>query len=411
MVFPKLELIYKSKTVAGVELIFQPEGGYLIHLVAIRKNKNELQFIKKNNNIKSIEALAKELLPQTPFVLVLNGKGIVHKKLNYSPSDTDATLLQKVLPNASPTEFCIQKTIIDQEHLFVSVIRNSVLNEFINALKKHNLMFIHSCLLGPFCINLALPLIDQKIIDKELLRLNSFALQIRENRITDIFSNDQEETNKIPVGDEKLEASLLIAFCAAFSYFTPQHSGIENDALLNEFRTEALQKRKFQTASWAVAIGALLLLVCNYLVFDHYWKKSNEMNTQLVLSQSALNQLDTLKKEYAQKEDFFQRNGLLESARTSFYADRLAGSLPSTIQWTDVIIHPQKRVESNEVTTSFLFENKRIQINGVCTRSTELNDWMKELKKKTWIEDVSLVDYKQDQQEDNGVFSIEIKIN
>jgi Tfp pilus assembly protein PilN len=138
--------------------------------------------------------------------------------------------------------------------------------------------------------------------------------------------------------------------------------------------------------------------------------KGNALSSELLMNQSAINRYDTLKKEYSRKKDFLEANGLLESSQTSFYADRLASELPSSIQWNDLLIHPIRKKDQSDESNSLFFENKLIRISGKCARNTELNEWMKKTKKKDWISNVTLLDYKQENATDAGKFIIEIRL-
>lgn len=402
--------IIRSKTAVGVEVILLPENAYEINVVVLKKIKSILAIEKQKEGIVSFEELAQLIDPKLPIILVLNGKGIIHRKVTFFENDTQVTLLNKVLPNANLNEFDLQETSISSSQGFVSLIRSSIINEIIEQLKKNKLTGIVGCLLGPFVINNLLPLINTDIISNEQLRFSSYQLQIREQQITEIGSTEEEEEEAIQIGDDRIQPKLLIAFGAALSYFLGADAGIAKSELIDNIKEEFKQKQKFEFIGWSLLIAAFSVLLVNYFVFNNYWTKTRDLSSTLASNQSALNRYDTLKVEFEKKKEFLQQNGLLENSRTSFYADKLAGSLPSSIQWIDVNIHPVKKKQVNDETEGFFFENKSIKISGKCQRSTDLNDWMKEVKLKSWISSVTLLNYTQDNATDDGLFLIEIKL-
>ena len=206
---------------------------------------------------------------------------------------------------------------------------------------------------------------------------------------------------------------IIIAFILivlALSYFLGADAGIARSEVIDNIKEEFKQKQKFEFIGWSLLIAAFSVLLVNYFVFNHYWTKTRGLSSTLASNQSALDRYDTLKLEFAEKKEFLQQNGLLENSRTSFYADKLAASLPPSIQWIDVNIHPVKKKQVNDETEGFFFENKSIKISGKCQRSTDLNDWMKEVKLKSWISSVTLLNYTQDNATDDGLFLIEIKL-
>jgi Tfp pilus assembly protein PilN len=402
----------KSKIATGVEIVLLPDGAIDINVVVLKRNKSILSSEKQLQNISNFSELAKNIDAKLPIVLIVNGKGIIHRKVSYSDNDTPTTLLNKVLPNANVNEFYIQQETINTSQTFVSVVRASVINDLIAEFEKNNLPNIVGCLLGPFVVNTLLPLIDTNIITNELLTFSNYQLQIRENKISDVLISDVNfNTNEIHVGDKPVPSKLLIAFGAALFYFIGNDKGISNSQLIDNIKEEYKQKQKFYFLGWTLLVTTLSILIINYLVFNHYWTKNNELNTQLVLNQSALQKYNALKIDFSQKKDFLEQNGLLENSKTSYYVDQLAASLPNSIQWTDVNFYPLKKKEADDETNSFLFENKIIRITGNCNHNTELNDWMKDIKKKSWITSVELLNYKQDDAKEDGLFLIEIKLN
>ncbi|HEX8514828.1 MAG TPA: hypothetical protein VF868_01425 [Bacteroidia bacterium] len=405
----RIEHILKGNTIAGVEVIFLPDGSFFLNAVLLKKDRSSVNILKKAERLRGFEQLASLIDPKTPLVLILNGKGIIHRKTVVNENDTDLSLLLKTLPNASPEDFSIQRSLVNGQHAFISVVRNNLIAEILIESKKNKFNNIVAVVLGPFTINQIIPLLHSSVINNEYLSFGIYKLLIRENAVNDLELNSTETDAPVKIGDETLNPALVIPFASALTYFLDDLNGVKNgeaDLIISE----AKQKKKFQLTGWSMTILAFIVLMSNYFIFDHYWQKSNEMNARLLINQSALSRFDNLKKEFSQKEEFLKQNGLLESSRSSFYADRLAASLPFSIQWTNLHFNPLKKKEANDISEGVSFENKTIRINGLCQRSTELNDWIKEIKTKPWIRTVTLVDFKQDNNSEMGIFHIDIQL-
>jgi hypothetical protein len=405
----------KSKSVAGIEIILLPAGGFEINAVVLKKKKTSLFPEKKIEGLESIEELAKIISPKLPMVIVLNGKGIIHKKVVISENDTDVSLLNKVLPNAGKGDFCIDQNLVDEVNCFVSVIRSETLNLILKELETYKLKSIAGCLIGPFVINELLSIIK---LSSESLEIPGFKLEIKNEKIFAISTelkqglNDEikNESQNVIIEGESIPENLLIPFAAALSYYTGSNVGIENSEALNLLKEEYKEKRKFEIIGVGLLVTIFVIVALNGFIFNNYWNKNNAMSSELVLNSSAVNHCDTLKKEFALKKEFLEENGLLENARTSYYADQLGRSIPSSIDLTDVVIHPLKKKDSNSDDESFLFENKKILISGKCEFSTELNNWMKKIKQREWISEVSLLNYIHDKGTNEGIFNIEVKL-
>ncbi len=406
----KFHNIGKGNTSIGIEFILASDKGYEINAVVLEKKKSLLQVVKKINSIGSIAELLPLIDLKTPIVLVFNGKGIVHRKVNVSETDTVATLLNKVLPNANAVDFYIQQQPVDEQHAFVSIVRSDVINDIIDQLIDKKITSLVSCLLGPFSVNNLLPLIDISRFRNQELHVGTFQLQISENQISEIKVGESASNEAFYIADEKVEAPSLIAFGAALSFFTGVEKGLSNAPKIEQLTEEFRQKLRFTILSRVLLISSFCILIVNYLVFTSYWSDARQLTSELAVNQGVLSQYDTLKKEFGQKKEFLLQNGLLENAKTSYYADRLAETLPPSIRWTDLTIYPLKKKDAQDETASLFFEKNVIKISGKCQKSTDLNEWMKRIKKNIWVGDLKLIDYKQENASDEGLFLIQLTL-
>lgn len=406
----RLENMLKSKSSTGLEVTLMPDGSHQFYLVVLKKQQATLVTEKQIGPLYSFNDVQAHIDPKAPLILVINGKGIVHRKIHRNETDTSATLLGKLLPNATVEEFVLQEVALPSDEAFVSVIRTNVLNELMEELINHKLANIAACFLGPFVLTNLLPLLEKNVIDNGYLYANNFRLQIQEEQIVSLETFTSVPIEQYRIGNDLLSHHLLIPFAGALSYFTNAQNTIANANLVDQLKEEFKQKQTFELRGWTLLISTFLILIINYLVFNNYWTKNKEMNAQLELTQVALQRYDKLKSDYDQKRKFLEQNGMLENSRTSYYADRLAKDLPASVQFTGLNIHPLKKKNPGEEDKGFLFENKSVLVSGNCKRNTELNEWMKKMKKENWVEDLTLLNYRQDNKDENGIFLIEIKL-
>jgi Tfp pilus assembly protein PilN len=406
----RLEHITKAKSAAGLEIVIQPDGGYLLHLIVLKKQQSSLLSTIQRSALSSFADAKAAVDAKTPLMIIVNGKGIIHRKVHATEQDQAATLLNKLFPNANAEEFIIQKTPLSTEEAFVSVIRLTAFQALIQELITNGLTNIVACFLGPFVISGILPIAEHSLAHSELIEVPNFRLQIHNQQITGIEPTTFTPQGIVKIGSEQFSYELLIPFAAALAYYTNERNDIFNSQALNQLKEEFDQKQKFELRGWILLIATFLILIANYFVFNHYWNLNKEMNTQLESAQAALTRYEKLKVEFDQKQQVLKENGLLENSRTSFYADQLARELPASIQLIGLNIHPLKKKKTGEEDKGFAFENQNILVSGNCQRNTELNDWMKKIKKLSWVQDVTLINYKQDNLKENGIFLIEIQI-
>ncbi|MBL7884742.1 MAG: hypothetical protein JNL69_11780, partial [Bacteroidia bacterium] len=348
-----------------------------------------------------------------PLIITLNGKGILHKKINISENEDDKSLLGKVFPNANINEFSFQKTIINNNSMILSVVRNSVIENIFTQLSNKGITNISSVMLGPFSINLMLNVLNNGMLTNSSIILPGYTLHTANGSISDVITNiENQNYTDFYIADSKINADTITSFSSAFVALNGNKlNSIENSAIISNIIDDYKQKIKFEFNGWALLAITLLMLTINYFIFNHYWNVNTGINNQLSFNQSAIQNLELLKKEYQEKKIFLEQNGLLESSKTSFYADRLATDLPSSIQWTELYIHPIKKKEANQDENVFAFETKTIFISGKSQRSIDVNDWIKNIKAKNWVKDVVLINYFQDTKNEKGDFLIEIKLN
>jgi Tfp pilus assembly protein PilN len=405
-----IENLFKSTSVNGLEVVIQSDGSYCFHLVVLKKIKNEIVIVSQHLSIPSIEGLIKLTDAKSPFVVAINGKGIIHKKTICKPEDSSKNLLSRVLPNANESDFCFQKNEIDETHCFISVIRANVLDEILIALKNNGIASICSCSLGPFVLTNSIYAINNTSA-YFTIELNNFSIGVNDGRIAEINTTQGlSEQVDIKIGEDSINKDLVIAFSAALSYFTGLEKGILNSVLLSSLTQNFEQRQKFQNRAVVLLVATFTILLLNYVVFSYYWENNKELSKKIEMNNSSLAKVNILTEELNNKTTFLEKNGLLENSLTSFYADRLASNLPVSIIFTGLDIHPLKKKQANDESKLLTFETKLIRISGNCKQSIDLNDWMQSLKKYSWIEKTELIHYKQDNANDKGEFLIELQI-
>jgi Tfp pilus assembly protein PilN len=403
-----LDRFIKSKSVAGVEVVLVSDGSIVFNATVLVKNMSAVEIEISKAGLLSYEELKSFLPAKIPVVLVLNGKGIIHKKVNCLEADTDNTLLQKVFPNTNTDDFYIQKVRIDTTSAFVSVIRKSVLDDLLKDFQALNFTVV-SCSFGPFCLAASAPLL-QNYSGDFYFEISGYKLKILEGVIESYqVVPVTGQTNVVVLDGKEMDASLVLSFSVAFQYLIEDKSFVINIPSLLKAKEELRQKEVFHFIGWALLITFLTLLMVNYFVFNYYWTKKNEISNKVSLNNAALLRYDVLEKEVAEKQSFFEKTGMLELSRTSYYADQIAKSLPNTLQLSQLNIAPLIKKENAEEAISF--DSKTIIIAGNCKRSNELNKWIKIIKSKKWVAEVTLLNYTQDKSKDEGEFSIELKIN
>jgi len=403
-----IERIVKSTTIAGVELFYNSNGDHYFNVSVLKKEKLSINTVVAKEKLENITAVKEELNSSIPLCLVINGKGIIHKKVTYLESDDDKTLLQKALPNANIDDFYVQVFKMHDNNAYVSIVRKNIVDELVQQLINHKFSIIN-CILGPFSIQALIPLLENKSDNYELTG-DSYQFTVRDLFITEYQPIENNNASVFAIGNEHVKASQMVVFSAAFQYFLNTTVSMSmNVPAIIESKEEFRQKNLFRFAGTALLGFFLVILMINFFMFSHFNEKKNNLVAKISLNQDILNRYEKLKSECTDKQNFFEKNGLLHASRTSYYADQLALDMPPAIRLTELDINPLVK-KINQQENELTFTPKIIHIGGSCKRSIEVNEWLKTIREKKWIKEATLANYTQDKEKEIAEFSIELKI-
>ena len=398
----KWERVLEGSRAAGVEIALKGSESKL-SFVLLEKKRSKLEITASGTAAQVSEIT---MPAGTPVCISISGKGLIHKRVAFPERQDETSLLQKVLPNANISDFYVQHTEPVNDHLFVSVVRKSVVDDLLKEFARHKLEVV-KCTLGPFSISALLPAMKLSSMVAEELLLPGHTLTLVDGRIDNYSTGSGIEAASLRIGDENIKGELALPFASAMTYFTSNEISISIPQV-DEQGAEFRQKKIFQKSGAAILVFFFALLLSNYFVFNHYWEKKQKFESQISVNQGALQKYNQLKAEFDEKQKFLAETGLLESSRSSYYADQVAIDLPAAIQLTELNIQPRIKKAAEE--NAMLFQSKTIRVSGTCKRSNELNEWINTIKKKSWVSEVQLLNYKQEKNDPAGAFTLEMKV-
>lgn len=393
----------KGKTCTGVFVFINPDSSYRISVCNLKKSKKSVFIQKYASDLNSLTELNKYCNTKTPIVLCLDGKGIIHKSAPVSLDLDKTEAVHKIFPNANASDFMITIDKITDSNSMLSLARNEVISEVVSKLPDG--LFVIEYILGPMAINQILPLL---LHNNSVLKCDTYSLKISNNKIAEIEKVDLGN-NKIifNIGGENIPDNVIIAFSAAFRYFTGNEESVcykADECSSNDF----FYKRIFTYSGWIALFVIFFILLANFIVFDNYRQRQSELSSRLSVNQDLLKQIDTLKNELSVKQIFIEKNGLLSFSKQSFYADRIASSIPDNVNLSLMKQCPLKTKLIDQIQPDI--QNDVILIEGESKNSVRLNEWINKLSLENWIEQVDVTNYSQENSNSRGKFSIKIKL-
>jgi Tfp pilus assembly protein PilN len=389
-----------TQKVYAIDVEINTDGAYHCNAVELVKQKGAIDFTVLEMNDETFGKIQKK----TPVCLILNGKGIIHRKITVNASLPDADIIKQIIPNVNPEDFYIQKQEIarqkEQQTQIISLARKSLIDKVIADMSE-SFDFIVDVSINPFALDDILPVIS----NESLLHYKNISIHIRENKIEDFTVQAESEEQTLEIGNQSVNTILLPALGIGFSFLinpTGNHASIE---AIQEKNKEYLYKQKTQLIGKISLISVFIILIINFLIFDHFYKKTQEEQPQVIKQEELINKVKQLNETLSAKSKFLQQSGLLTPNKISFYADRIASTIPDGIMLTDWQFNPPADPNKKE---TFTFKNGIIVISGISNQSAGFNNWIKELKNSEGIESVSILGYDHDIKANAALFTIEL---
>jgi hypothetical protein len=390
----------------GVEVILLPDNQYKFTLIELVLDKKNIRLEKKQQRTGASPEILKDLIDKDiPVYLVLNGRGILHKKIT-GPVSEDNSLIQTVLPNAKAQDFYIQKNI-SEKGILVSLIRKETVDQLLSLFGQWNI----------YCTDFSLGAMPIASIRPFIHNISEIGFEFSGHTI--IFDHSgiivdyhfqltEERKNVVQVDTEKVEEDFLVAYAAAFSLLIQDNNVDPFIERVEEGKAEFINKLLFTKLSWTVLGFFLLALMVNVILFTSFSSENNELIQKESKYSSMFSEMETLSKEVKEKENFLWEAGWLQSSQATYFADRIAATVPASVRLTEFSINPLDERKSKEIKKE-LFNTNIIFIKGNCTRPTELNEWLDKIKLIDKITKARLVNYFYDNKENIGSFSLEIE--
>ncbi len=389
--------------VCSIHIELTDEGMSTAYLVQLKQQKNKIQIAEKHTIVFKPEKLKEVLSDKAPIVIALTGKGILHKRLKYSEGDDDKYLLNQLLTGADIHEFYLQKTISENQWCFVSAVRKQLIEKICTAFQEHEKQII-GFVFGSFSALNLLPFLPD---NTDLIQAGKYELHITNGQLTDHVKATDVSVEPVTISEEKIEGEYLLPFAAGLSVYVGSPSEVNMD-FLTVHEEELYHKNIFNLLLKGSLAALFLVLMVNFLLFNQFYKENGNLKSALSGSKENLDKLKSLQEDVSQKEMFLKRAGWLEASKTSFYADRIAATLPKELHLKELYVYPadkeKNRLEQNQV--AFLHE--QIVIKGVTNKNTVINNWIDELKQQQWLRSVKIVNYQYDNQNLEGGFEVMI---
>lgn len=387
----------RGSYVVGLQVSFRANSQNCIyHLIAVKKSRGKVSVAKQVIELTSIEEIVKFIPKNTPVVICIDGKVIIHKFIQEVVGDNG---LNFVLPNANKDDFYVQTSDV-KDGAYVSVIRKEVVTDILDKFSQHKVIpaLIY---LGPFVNTYTAFLYNEEV------KFKTEFWDVAATKDQVIYSPiSSTDSNFVFMNGENLRDFCLPVYALSVAYLVD--IDIPTVDISKALKEEFQFKRAVWLGGWFILSLLFTILLVNFFFFSSYNDKYQNLNNLLQQNQSLLSRNDELKAKYTQKRRFIERSGLLETSKFSFYADRIARIIPDSLQLTNIQIAPvNDKIRSDK---PIVFDEEIIIVSGKCSNSRYFNYWKDKIKAESWVKTILINQFGQEEPEKPIVFEIQLVI-
>lgn len=397
--------IFSQKRVAGIELTQISEGAFHINCLVLESKKGKAVIADTYYNLKSLKELEGKIPKFTPAALVMNGKGLIHKKT----TSTGSALSSEILPGVNPADFLYQYFKLP-ESSDIAIIRKKVVEDILSQLGSLNI-YVTTLSFAFYDINFVAEYINHSgEISTTQYQLDFNNKQIRHYRLNNPEEKERLVKPEINVGTEYVKTNFIIAYSAALKMLLGG-AGFQSDvplSVLSENQKRINQRTLLRAYSLTFLSIMLLLLLLNFFIYTHYLNKYNDLASQIRFSQQQTERFDSLKKSVESKKGFLSSLGWLNDNKLiSYYADRIAATVPDSVTLSSLTINPSV-LRSSFGTKQWSFQQDTILITGECNEPALLDRWINELQAIKNVSESKVSSYVFKKNTETGIFRAEV---
>ncbi|SNT14091.1 hypothetical protein SAMN05421640_2480 [Ekhidna lutea] len=372
-----------------------------IDYVTLKSHKNLLDITDsyQNVDVKAVE------FRRQPIYLSIDGDGVIHKLVENPNDSSPEELVKSNLPKIDLNSVYFQYNPISKDQGYLSIIRRTVFKEVMDHFDSFD-SFIINVTLGPFATNILFT------IQPEITSVSGSGYQlVAENSLLTSFNYTGVSSDEsINFGEQNLNPEILLPYFSAIQHFIPSQNNnsaewVEIEEQRKEFRFYNLYRKIILFAPTSL----FLVLLINFAIFSYFQSANSELTIRHSIQLSEGNEFKKLSNEVSQKEKMLNLSETNYARTITYYADQLGLSIVDGVKLTELEIYPldQKSLTNNQ---EYVFLTGKIQVRGLCNEPENLTEWINQLNKLSWIQNISSPKYSWDVLLNKGEFEFEIEI-
>ena len=374
--------------------VIKKEDYEIYNLLTIKKKANKISIVSKQS-FESFELLLKTADKKTPLLVVIEGKGVLNKEIDFQ-NEADVNWQKNIDYNA-----IYYTDLKGLKSNFISFCRKNIVEETILRFQKSGFQIV-DVYIGSFLAALL-----NNTLKKEVLFSNDLRLEFENDKLLSFSKqNELAKATDYKIGEETVSSTFLPLYGAIIHFFVKPKdvSKTINPSLTSE---ELIYKKAFGVLGITILVGFLISLLMSYFLIQYYGTKNSELNLQTVYSNQSYQLILDLEAQKEKKLNILKESGVLSSKFLSYYSYEIIKTIPGNISLNEVSIIPLKE-EYKENKKAF-FDSKTIVVKGETFEESSFNNWLESLKKMDWLQRFEIISLKKDKK-NKSIFEIKITL-
>jgi hypothetical protein len=376
--------------VIGLDVMIQSSGAITYSYCIVTNKKGSLTIVEYDYDMEDFSVL-KEKVQFYNFPVVLNASGdmVLTKQVQVLSVNQEPSIF---LPGAIANDFFCTTWQTDNK-LFGALIRKEIVIKITNSIEDVDVL---SVTVGGGIFKQIAELTTSEIA-------GNYRFHLINDQLEDIVYEAGSHSNRVSIGGQNIESKCLLAYAGAIAYLTEEnHTAEESGQLVGQF---IYKQKRIGKALVKYGLAAIfILLVANTVLFFLLNSKVESLEREIGTAGYEPEMVDSINKELKIKKDFFEDNNWLIDSRFSFYADRMAMLKPQGLSFSKLEIDPIFKI-NDEVLE---FNQNRIDIAGDCNDVNDVNKWISQLKKESWVKEVTIEDFSNPHDGKQSQFNLRI---
>jgi len=371
--------------------IYKTDDALSYYTLVVKKKGNTLTIIS-SAMYDDLESLLKDPNTKLPVILLMDGKGVLNKKIDFK---NDADIAWKKNVDFNSIYFTEYKT---PDASFMSFSRKKNIDDIILQMQQSKLQIV-DFYLGPLLSSLL-----QKTLAREEIVSGDTVLLFNNGSLSEIKKQSTAILQNYTFAESTLSQHHLPLYGAALHFFLKpvQVSKNESESISTE---NIIYQKSFNYFGVGMLGMFFIALLTSYMLIQYYLGENAKLNEQNLFSNQTYEYIVNLEKQKEQKLEILNKTGQLSKNFLSFYVYELSKSSPSSISLTNLEIFPvPKEIKPTEKVN--IIPNL-IMIKGFTASGPSLDGWLTELKKMKWIKKFEIVSIKKDKK---NIQQFELKI-